>query len=179
MEIKTEKKPALKTAMEYGSYLGLFFIAKLVVSVLSSKLVFLGIIALAMTILVPVILYKLVLRFSSTLPRENLRFSSLWSFGAMTFIFASVLSGLAYYLFFQYIDPGFIQEQVNALQTIMNSLDSSKTGLQAAEVEKAFEQMGTPSPIQMAVQMIWANIFIGALLSLIIAPIVLNRKKTN
>lgn len=160
-----------RSAMEYGVYLGVFFIVRFVITTLSVYVPMLSIISLIMTVAIPFLLYKFMMMYADR-HYGALSFIQYWMFGLLLFFFASLISGVINYAYYEYINPDFLNSQISMLLGQLNSVESLKNSAMARLFEEALEN-GTPTAIQMTVQTIWSTVFWGSLLSAIIGAIVL------
>ena len=117
-----------------------------------------------LTIMVPYIAYHLTKRYRAQLGRK-IGFFHAWQFGILLYFFAALIVSLAHYGFYRYIAPddfltNSISEAVNLLQNsqIDNQLIQS---LQEVRI----------TPIQMAIQGIFNNLFYGIIFSIPVAAL--------
>lgn len=105
----------------------------------------------------------------------DIGFGMAWWMSWMMFIYASLLMAAAQYVYFRYMDNGFVPDTYAAL-------------MQQPEVEKALQNMGngqnyrelveqtiltwrTTSPIELTIEFLISNTFLGTLLSIPVAAI--------
>lgn len=124
-----------------------------------------------MTIMVPYIAYRFTKRYREQLGGQ-IGFFHAWQFGILIYFFAALIVSLAHYGFYRYIAPddfltNSISEAVNLLQNsqIDNQLIQS---LQEVRI----------TPIQMAIQGIFNNLFYGIIFSIPVAAL-LGRNNTS
>ena len=124
-----------------------------------------------MTIMVPYIAYRFTKRYREQLGGQ-IGFFHAWQFGILLYFFAALIVSLVHYGFYRYIAPddfltNSISEAVNLLQNsqINNQLIQS---LQEVRI----------TPIQMAIQGIFNNLFYGIIFSIPVAA-VLGRNNTS
>ena len=153
MKVTIERKGILNFSMEYGSYLGLYFIVKFLLATLSLRFAICDVLSALMLVGIPFVLYYLM----------------LWMLGILLFFFASMISGLAEYIYYAYIDPQYIHNQVTALLSLLESMPSLQENEMMNLARQGFENGAIPSPIEMVIQTMWANVFFGSLLSMIVA----------
>lgn len=161
-----------RSAMEYGIYLGVFFIVKFVITTLSVYIPALSIISLIMTVAIPFLLYKFMMMYADHY-YGSLSFIQYWLFGILLFFFASLICGVVNYIYYQYVNPDFLNVQISALMNQLNSVESLKNTGFSDFFRETLEKNGTPTAIQMTIQTIWSTVFWGALLSVVIGLIAL------
>ena len=117
-----------------------------------------------MTIMVPYIAYRFTKRYREQLGGQ-IGFFHAWQFGILLYFFAALIVSLVHYGFYRYIAPddfltNSISEAVNLLQNsqINNQLIQS---LQEVRI----------TPIQMAIQGIFNNLFYGIIFSIPVAAL--------
>lgn len=159
MEKNNTQKGIVQFAMEAGAYMGLYFVVKFIFAVLSLNYPFCNVVSTIMLLFVPLVVFFMMRRFSNQ-NEEGIYFSQLWMMGILLFFFASLISGLAQYIYYVYINPEYIKSQLSAAVTL---LEAVKTGL---------EQGNIPSPMAVVIQQMWVNVFFGSLLSAVMAWLV-------
>lgn len=179
MEKNEEQKGIMQFAMEWGVYMGLYFVVKFIFDVWSMDSFFCSIVSLLMLLCIPVVVY-LAMRKYDRMNGLKCYFSQLWMMGILLFFFTSLISSLAQYIYYVYINPDYIKLQFQAAVTLMEALnfkfsdpsllDTIKTGLEKGNV---------PSPMSVVVERMWVNLFFGSLLSVAVAWLVKLRAKSN
>jgi hypothetical protein len=93
--------------------------------------------------------------------------SALW-YVMQLFMYGSMISAMVRYVFYQFIKPDFLQNQLNETMQALQS--TSMADMISGEVYQQTVEMMTP--LNMALQSIWLNLILGLLLGLVIAGIV-------
>lgn len=127
--------------------------------------------ALASLLAPPVALYLMMNR---TRQRYGMQctFSALWLEGICTFFFGSLLMALFCYVALRFIWPGFIAHQVDAIVSTYSTIDSAQARDIASTMDKARKSGLIPSPIDIALELVYIGVFSGSVLSMIFALIV-------
>ena len=172
---QNKQKGIYTYSMEYAIYLGLLMMLKMVLSSYAKDSQFVSVLLMMFSIIIPVAGYVLAKRFRDVSGYTS--FSQLFLFGVFMFFFASLLSGIFDYVYYQYLNPQFFQEQlsdVNALVTEMvnTGIISDKEFADQMHAEKPV------TPIEMVYQGMWGTMMLGAVYSLILA-LFLRKKKTT
>ena len=165
------KKSIARYAMEYGVYFGIYLIVKFALTTFSLNNFVANFVSEVLLIAIPFILYY------KKQDGGNVRFSHLWMFGIFLFFFASLLSGVAEYVYYRYINPTYIEMQMAAVLDLIEKMTQAQDSEMLQVMRDGLAKGGAPSPIEMVFQTIWANVFFGSLLSIIIALIVSRKKK--
>ena len=91
---------------------------------------------------------------------------------------ATLLVAVAHYIYFKYIDQGYL---INMYQQLLDELKNTtqpEMGASLDQITQAFDLISTLTPLQITFQLMSQNMFYGILLSAITAFIV-KRKKIN
>ena len=91
---------------------------------------------------------------------------------------ATLLVAVAHYIYFKYIDQGYL---INMYQQLLGELKNTAQPEMVAsldQITQAFDLISTLTPLQITFQLMSQNMFYGILLSAITAFIV-KRKKIN
>lgn len=93
-------------------------------------------------------------------------FRQAWVFTLLMYVFASLLTAVAHYIYFRYIDHGFI---VNSYTKILESLTPEiSSGLEnyLQQMETVITTLGSMSAIQITIQLLYNNIFWGTIIAI-------------
>ena len=157
--------------MEAGAYMGLYFVVKFIFAVLSLNYPFCNVVSTIMLLFVPLVVFFMMRRFSNQ-NEGGSYFSQLWMMGILLFFFASLISGLAQYIYYVYINPEYIKSQLSAAVTLLESLNMTSDPSLLEAVKTGLEQGNIPSPMAVVIQQMWVNVFFGSLLSAVMAWLV-------
>lgn len=158
----------------FGIYLSLLFLA--MVSSIYSALA--GVATLAMVIAVPFIIF-FFLRRSYRADNCTSPFSALWLHGICIFFFGSLLMALTAYVYLRFINPAYITNIVDMAIEVYGSVDSPDAHEMVSLLQKAKDSHILPTAGGTAVQVIWAGVFSGSLLSMILSAIVRATTRPN
>ncbi len=162
-------------SMEYAIYLGLLLIVKMLVSSLDKESVFVSTLLMLFLIVVPVAGYILTKRFRDASGYSS--FSQIFLFGVLMYFFASLLSGIFDYVYYQYLNPQFFQEQLSDVNKLLGEMVNAGM-ITDEEFATQLEAEKPSSPIEVVYQGIWGMIMMGAIYSLFLA-LILRKKKTS
>lgn len=81
--------------------------------------------------------------------------------GIMLFFFASLICSVAEYIYYQYINPQYIAELFNRAFALIKEMDVLSDTISLEEMSKALEEGSSPTSLQMVMQSIWSNVFLG------------------
>ncbi len=164
-------------AMLFGTYMGAFWIFKFIFFPLGLKYPLLFFLFIGLTVCVPFIGYRYARMYRDNVHNGQIGFLRSWVFTAFVYIFAALLTSVAHYIYFRYIDRGFV---LDAYENLIN--ESAATGIPSlsAHIEQlktTIDFMRTLSPIDITMQMLSQNVFYGALIALPTAMFVARRKR--
>ena len=175
------KKTLTLCAMQYGVYLGLYFIVEFAFVIGSMHSNAANFMSTALLVATPAMIY-LLMRHYVRQEGNSSRFVVLWLLGIYIFFFASLISGLAQYIYFQYIDPdwipSFVEQQLQVLEAM--GAQSPEMADFADTARAAIDNGASFEPIDVVFMMIWSNVFFGSLLSIVVAFFArMNNHKNN
>lgn len=140
----------------------------------------------SMALLVPVLL-MLILRGSFRADNFRSSFMSLWTEGIMTFVFGSVVTVVAGYVYMRLIDPRYLHALYSWMLDSMKLASREATGEQAEQYRvllhnftAAMDRGELPGELSLLLNTVWFTIFSGSLLSAAVAAVIrLTRRRSN
>lgn len=151
-------------AMNYGAVMGLLFSLNFLVTTVKS-------IAFLQYLFIVVIIYcayRFVVHCRQNVMDGVISYGSALWYNMQLFMYGAMISAMVRYVFYAYIKPDFLQNQLN--ETIMALQGTPMADVISGEVYQQTVEMMTP--LNMALQAIWVNLILGFLLGLILAAIV-------
>lgn len=110
-------------AMRFGTYMGLFWIFKFIFLPIGFSIPLLQLLFILMTLFVPVLGYIYARRYRNQYHEGNFSFTQAFSFCFLMYLFASILTALAHYVYFRFIDQGYLlNTYLDQLETIKDSV---------------------------------------------------------
>ena len=175
----TTDKPATiqQYAMRYGTFMGIFWIFKFAFLPLGFTIPLLQLFFILLTCFVPILGYIYTRKFRNYYCEGVISFSRAFSFTFCTYVFAAMLTAVAHYIYFRFIDEGYL---VNMYLNQLEAIKSSATGEMLTSVDQlitAFSVVSSLSPLEITFQLISQNVIYGTLLALPTALLVMRRKK--
>ena len=158
-----------KHAMNFGAIMGVIFSINFLITTIKS-------LAFAQYIFVVIIVYavyKFAIHCRENVMEGSISYGSALWYVMQLFMYGSMISALVRYLFYMYIKPDFLQNQLN--ETMQALQGTSVAEIITGDVYQQTMEMMTP--LNMALQSIWLNLILGLILGLVIAAIV--RKDKN
>lgn len=167
--MEENKGSLLKTAMASGLSMGIYWAVKYIFFMLGISSAFFNIIYLILTALVPFAAYYFTLRYKFRVGGK-ISFFHAWQFGVLIYFFAALIVSLEHYIFYQYLaPPGFLANSFEQTLEILKQANMNPEMLDAVSSMRL-------TPISMAIQGIFNNVFYGVILSIPVALIVSRRK---
>ena len=167
-----------KYAMHFGTYMVAYWILKFILFPLGFTIPFLSLLFMGLTIGVPFIGYHYVKMYRNKICGGAISFAHACLFTLFMYMFASLLVAVAHYIYFQFIDHGFIITQC------MNDMEQMLVTLPGMETEKevfktAMANAQSLSSIDITMQLLSWNVFAGSLLAIPTALFVMKRNRNT
>lgn len=166
------KNLLLKGAMTYGLILGIYWVVKYIFFIFSVSFHALNLVYWSLTFAVPFIAYQMTKRYQQDIG-ERISFFHAWRFGTMLYFFAALIVSLEHFVFYQFIAPP---------DFIANAIGQLTAALQESQVNsEMLDSLGKIriSPIHMAIQGIFNNVFYGIILSIPVAALLSRNNQTG
>jgi hypothetical protein len=175
----TENKNYLqKYAMHFGTYMGAYWVLKFILFPLGLTIPFLLFLFIGLTLGVPFMGYYYARMYRNKICGGEISFVQAWIFTVFMYMFAALLTAMAHFIYFRFIDQGFIINTYTAL--LDNALQAGVPGMGTyiGQFKEAMEVARSLSPIDITLQLLSQNVFYGSILAIPTALIVMNKKKT-
>ena len=173
-----ERKSLIQYSMEGGLWLGLYFVLRFFSGVMGVYSPIFDALAMVLFVGTPFVLYRIMLAYH----RNNdciTSFSLLWMMGIMLFLFASLITAIPEYIFYQYISPDYVANAMKQSVKLIEEWGIMQENSALEELRSVAESGAVPSALQMILSSMWSNLFFGSILSIIVSPFVLRNKKSN
>lgn len=151
-------------AMLYGTYMGLYWIAKFILFPLGMSSSFLLLVFLGLTLYVPFLGFRYTKSYRDNVLKGSISFLQAWAFNLLLYVFAAILVSMAHYIYFRFIDHGYIITTYEALLEEVNGISGTESYLN--QLKANLELIKSMSPLNITFQLISQNIFYGSLLAL-------------
>lgn len=167
--MEENKSLLLKSAMSYGLAMGIYWVIKYLFFIFGYTVPMLITIYWGFSLAVPFIAYYMTKKYRDEIGGQ-ISFFHAWRFGTMLYFFAALIVSLEHFIFFQFIAPR--DFMTNMATSMVQVMQNSKV---SAEMIESITNMNF-TPIHMAIQGIFNNIFYGIVLSIPVAAIVCRKK---
>lgn len=165
-----------QTAMYFGTLMGLFWIIKFTFLPLGFTIPLLQLLFVLLTFFVPILGYLYARKFRNRYCGGSITFSRAFAFTVLMYLFAALLAAVAHYIYFRYIDNGFLIDSYIGQLEAMKPTATEELKESIDQFIEGFSLISSLSPIQLTFQLISQNFLYGTLLALPTALLVMRRK---
>ena len=170
--MEENKNLLLKGAMTYGLAMGIYWVVKYIFFIFSVSVPSLSLVYWLLTLAVPFIAYYMTKRSRHDIG-GRISFFHAWRFGTMLYFFAALIVSLEYFVFYQFIaPPDFVANAIGQLTTVLKDSQVSSEMIDSLSKIRI-------SPIHMAIQGIFNNVFYGIILSIPVAALLCRNNSTG
>lgn len=166
-----------QTAMYFGTLMGLFWIIKFTFLPLGFTIPLLQLLFVLITFFVPILGYLYARKFRNRYCGGSITFSRAFAFTVLMYLFAALLAAVAHYIYFRYIDNGFLIDSYIGQLEAMKPTATEELKESIDQFIEGFSLISSLSPIQLTFQLISQNFLYGTLLALPTALLVMRRKR--
>ena len=168
-------------AMYFGTYMGVYWILKFILFPLSFTIPFLTFLFIGLTLGVPFLGYYYLKIYRNKVCGGVITFSQAFVFTALVYLFASMLTAVAHFIYFQFIDQGLVlghmQEQVNML--LEANIDNPQYDFYDKTFNEAISYLSSLTATDITLDNLSRNTFLGVLLAIPTALIGRRKPKTD
>lgn len=175
----TENRSYLqKYAMHFGTYMGVYWILKFILFPLGFHIPFLSFLFIILTLAVPFMGYHYVKTYRDKICGGSIRFSHAVLFTIFMYMFSSLLAAVAHYVYFQFIDHGFM---INSYIKLWDKLMVQTPALIEYKeiIKNMIETARSLTPINITMQLLSSDVFWGSILAIPTALMVMKRAKSE
>ena len=167
----TNYKPTLQEcAMRYGTGMGLLWAFKFMLFPLGLRIPFLQLLFLG---------YIFAKKFRERHCDGSITFSRAFLFTTFMYMFASLFVAVVHYIYFRYIDGGFVFEAYRSILNQFKETAGTELTTSLNQFEEAIDLLSGLTPLEMTFQLISQNMFYGMLMAIPTALIVMRKKKNE
>ena len=165
-----------KYAMHFGTYMGVYWIVKFILFPLGFHIPFCSFLFIIMTLSVPFVGYYYTKMYRDKICNGSIRFSHAVIFSIFMYMFASLLVAMAHYIYFQFIDHGFI---INSYTQLWDELMATTPALTENKeiIQETIDNVRSLNSINITMQLLSWDVFWGSLLAIPTALMVMKRAK--
>jgi hypothetical protein len=154
--------------MNFGAIMGLVFSINFLITTVKS----LAFLQYGFVVVIIYLVYRFAVHCRENVMDGVMSYGSVLWYVMQLFMYGSMISAFVRYVFYMYIRPDFLQNQLNETMQALQSTPMADV-ITGDVYQQTVEMM---TPLNMALQAIWLNLILGLLLGLVVAAIV---KKQN
>lgn len=174
----TNHKPTLQEcAMRYGTGMGLLWAFKFMLFPLGLRIPFLQLLFIALTLGVPFLGYIFAKKFREDCCGGTITFLPAFLFTTLMYMFASLFVAVAHYIYFRYIDGGFVFDVYRSVLEQIKPSAEAELVPSLEQFKEVIDLLSGLTPLEMTFQLISQNMFYGMLMAVPTAWIVMRKKK--
>ena len=166
-------------AMRFGTYMGIFWIIKFIFLPAGFTVPILQLLFLMLTCFVPVLGIIYARRYRQLYCGGYMTFGKAFAFTVSMYLFASLLTAAAHYIYFRFIDEGYL---VNTYIDRLEMLEASGTEEMKTYISQLADMLGVVSslsPLEITFQLLSQNFFYGLLMALPTALFAMKYKRNK
>lgn len=157
---------------EDGTLLGVYLSVMMACSIAAPSVPLLGLLSTLMMVAVPAVDYVMLRRYYVQ-ERAMVPVSSLWMQGIIAFSCAALITFALTFIYMRWINPSYLTDTIESAIAVLTASGDAEMKAMASQITTSIEQGGNPiTPITYCFTMIWATVFSGSILSLVMALIV-------
>ena len=166
-----------KYAMQFGTYMGIYWVVKFVFFPLGLTNPFLLFLFLGLTLGVPFMGYYYAKMFRNKVCGGGISFLQASMFLIFMYMFAALLTAVAHYIYFRFIDNGYIIDTYLGMLEVYMGVDMPGFEVYIDQIKDTLEQVRSMSAIQITMQLFTSNVLNCTILALITALFVMKKKE--
>ena len=148
--------------------MGGFFSINFLLSI--SKSTSLILISYTLTVIIVITMYRMSIKYRDIDCQGSISYGKSFLFILLTFFYAALISTVVKYIYFQFINPNYLE---NIFQESMKMMDTLKFPLDNASIE---QMQGLMKPASFSLIYIWSNLILGTIVGLIMAAFIKKEK---
>lgn len=164
--------------MRYGTFLGLYWIFKFIFLPIGVTIPLCQLLFILLTVFGPILGYVYTRRFRDLYCGGYISFFRAFSFTFFMYMFATILVAAAHYIYFRFIDGGYlINTYIQLFEEIKPQLQGDM-GAWNERMTEALNVVSSLSPLQLTFQLLSQNIFYGLLFAVPTALLTMRHNRT-
>lgn len=172
-----QRKSVYTLGAEDGLILGPVMAAAIVLCGASLYIAWTSLPAIAAFIAVPVIAYIRLARAQRVQPST---FSGIWLQGICMFFFGGLIASVVAFASLRWWAPGFLGQMLDSAIAVYGQINNADVARMVDTLNKIKEMHALPSPLDVALELLYFAVFTGSILSMVYALIIRNlfKRKT-
>ncbi len=166
-------------ARQEGTYVGLIWIVSFACFIGEFSSPILGLSAMILAVISPFFLAIRLKRFRDQARDGAISFRRALAFCILAFFYASLLFAVAQYVYFRYIDNGFLVSQYTTMFSTPEAKNMMNAFAAGNQIKDGINLLGSLRPIEIVFEFLSMNISIGIIISVPIAAIMKSTTAIN
>ena len=154
-----------------GLKLFVLWLISFVCYVLGPRMPFLGIAAAPLAAITPLVAYQLLRHYRDVGLGGVISVGRGWAYVVFLFLYASLLFALAQFVYFAFLDKGYFVSTMSQMMSDPATSESLRQMGMLAQVNDALRQFEQMRPIDLVLNILTTNLFIGCVVGLPVAAI--------
>ena len=167
--MSNDRNPMQRYAMLLGTYMGVFWILKFMLVPLGMTTSFLMMLFLGLTVCVPFMGYRYVRLYRDQVCGGHLSMGRAWVFTTLMYGYAALLTAIAHYVYFAWVDRGYMVETIEAVWDQAEATGLQEVTTYSQAVREALALVRLMTPVDIVMRLLWQNILYCAVLAIPIA----------
>lgn len=163
-------------AMMFGTYMGVFWILKFVLMPLGMTSPFLLLLFICLTLCVPFLGYYYTKTYRDKVCGGTIGFLHAWVFDVFMYVCAALLTAVAHYVYFRFIDQGYMLDTCRQMLNTLATEDVPGMEDYVKQMKTNLDMMSSFTPTDIILGMLSTNIYYCSLLSIPTALLAMRRK---
>lgn len=160
-----EKNNIQRIAMNFGTCMGVYWIIKFALFPLGMTIPFLSFAFIILTVAVPFLGIHYARAYRNRFCDGSISVGRAFTFTWMMYLFASLLTALAHYVYFSYIDNGYILEHCEAQIVIIEQANLPNMEETVKMLKESLAHAKSLNAIEITMQLFTQNTFAALLLA--------------
>ena len=165
-------------ARQDGAFLALLWVAAFILYVIGVQNQILGLAAVLLVVYTPIFVGERLGKFRDYGREGIISFRRGYAYSVLVFFYGGVLFALAQYLYFAFMDNGYLLSQFSKMVTSEEAQQMLKQYGMTEMMDESLQQMASTRPIDYALNMLTINITLGFVLGVPIS-LIMQRTKSN
>ena len=161
-----------------GAYLGIIWVIAFAFFVMQYSEPALGMVNMFVSVFSLFFAYSRLVKFRREVCDDAINFGGAYVHVLFMFFYAALIMGLAQYIYFKFIDGGYLLDTYSQIMLSEEFKEASKaSGISVDNMKEALGQLSKARPVDIAINFLSMNIFGSFFLSVPMALFAMKRKK--
>jgi len=136
-----------------------------------------SLVAMLLALVTPFFVAKRLKLFRDVAREGVISFMRCWAYVVFVFFYSSLLFSLIVFIYFAFLDQGYILHVIQEMMKTPEMLQVLKQYQMEGTIEQMMSEMSAVRPIDIAINLLTTNIFLGMIIGLPLAALLSSRKQ--